>query len=348
MQPMLQPSNTMTMLQSRPASADNFQGSSASQSYQQSQRVGHTPRSMYNSQMGTSGYRGTSGPPVQAYAFQSTPNLRQETRVSSAPTTPTIQSSLLANAANNMRQSGPSPSPSTSTSNTSISPSLGGKRSPSKDDVLNGSRPNSFINLSSSIPDLSLTNFDVTPKSSPDRYRRTGRRTDSHGSVNQTPTSQRSPSPAQPSGASVAGTSNMYQPPPPMMINRVASDDSQKLSESAKRYRRRSAGNLENTGTGTPDPSVQSSENQRPSSQGATRQPGVSTIRPVSQHSRSASNESAKLQRAGTVASSSMMEDPVKRQAPQNATVGQASRTENNSKIPARGSSEAHKRLTTK
>lgn len=145
--PHVQPSSSIAMLHSRPSSADAFQGS-------QQQRNGPAPRSMYNNGQNT-GYRGTTAPAVQPYAFQSTPNLRAESRNVSAPTT----------SHGGMGGHKPTPSASTSSSGTSSQPS-------SKDDSLMDSRPLSMINLSSPALDLSFSSFDSTPKASPDRYRR--------------------------------------------------------------------------------------------------------------------------------------------------------------------------------
>ena len=237
--PHIQPSSTISMLHSRPSSADAFQGS-------QQQRNGHAPRSMYNNGQQNTGYRGTA-PAVQPYAFQSTPNLRQESRSVSASNT---------HAAVGGHK--PTPSASTSSSGTSSQPS-------SKDDSLVDSRPLSMINLSSPALDLSFTSFDQTPKASPDRYRRpTQKRNDSINAPPKTPAPQLS--------LDGAGAN---EPSKPTSVDDMAVPKTTQ-SELAKRYRRRSLNqldtdNLLQTGAGA----------QRPSSGGASATSTPTTIRPV-------------------------------------------------------------------
>lgn len=283
LQPLHQPSSTITMIQSRPSSSDAFQGSNNSSSYLQSQRTNHNPRASYTAQ---SSYRATSAAPVQPYAFQSTPHLRQETRTISAPNSASLNSST----GQKQAQQG--------SLSTSASPV--GKRVVSKDD-LTDSRPTSFINLSSSVPDLSLVNFDTTPKASPDRYRRGSRRTDSSGPPTPTGAPQYAAS-AAPTGSGMSAVEHLYTPPaaPAAPMIRTVSDDNQpsKAAEAAKRYRRRSLGNFENATPATA--AAPSGQTSRPSSSGPTQNtsrpssPGTG-IRPPSSHGRTGSRESAKF-----------------------------------------------------
>ncbi|TIA06327.1 hypothetical protein D6C81_09950 [Aureobasidium pullulans] len=225
--------SSINMLHSRPSSSDAYQANH--------QRVGSTPRSNYRSSPSTT--------PVQPYAFQATPHLRQESRTISAP-------SNVPQAQQKGHKSTGSTSTTSSADLTTKTPPL----SPGKD---------AFINLSSNIPDLSLTSFETTPKSSPNRYRRTPQRADFNHSLQ-----QKGPSPA-------SSADNLLTPPAPQLI-RTSSDDltvtKSSTSESAKRYRRRSLNSLEM--------SKLEDGNQRPSSQ------GNATIRPVSFHSRTSSGDS--------------------------------------------------------
>ena len=304
MQPFTQPSATITMLQSRSSSSDAYQGPNVSQNYQQQQqqqqqRGGQNSRNMHN--VHQSGHRGTgtSTAPVQPYAFQSTPHLRQENRTISggAPPPPSnLQSSVSSPIYNSARHGFNGPA-SNASSTTSSSPSLTARRVPSRDDLPSADRPSSFISLSSSVPDLSLTNFDTTAKSSPDRYRRAARRTDSNNSITQA--SQHTS--AAPSGSGMSAVEHLYTPPPTLVSRNTNEDPAATRSpESAKRYRRRSlGGNLDAAATSAPQPV--SPTNQRPSSQGTTglRQSQASTIRPVSQHERTPSGESVQSRGRG-------------------------------------------------
>ncbi|KAK5134528.1 hypothetical protein LTR08_006445 [Meristemomyces frigidus] len=311
----MQSSGTITMLHSRPSSADAFQ---SPQQFQQSPRLGQTPRSMYNGANNTS-YRGASSAPVQPYAFQTTPHLRQETRNVSAP-----------NGGNN-RHSTHIPSPSTSSSDTASMPSA-------KDDSVIGSRPGSMINLSSQLPDLSFTPFDVSPaKPSPDRYRRpTQKRIDSNSTLPKAST--------QPSGSGMGSVNHLYQQPPAAPQRQDSADDmavpKTKESESAKRYRRRSLNSLETqnlaapqTGAGAPRPS---------SGNGPSAISTPTTIRPVSFQSQGSSEEGLGAPRNASQTS-----------LPKTESSGHSVRSQENVKppqqkavsVPPRGSSDANKRL---
>lgn len=310
--PLSSPTSTITMLHPRPSSSEVFQASAGNPPYQQPQRISSAPRSIYNSQ---AGYRGTSAAPVQPYAFQATPQLRQDSRTNSAPSVPHSQSS------NSTTRQGhrSTPSSSSASSDMSSAPSVKAKQSPSKDDLFAGSTRNSFIGLSSSIPDLSLTNFDPTPKSSPNRYRRSPQRIDSSSSLHKTTSTSSS---AAPSGSGMAAVDHLYTPPPQLgAMGRTASDDltitkSTSATDSAKRYRRRSMNSLESNQAVSGNAAGQSPQNQRPaSSQGPSTS---STIRPVSYHSRTSSTESAKGLRAPST------NPPVSRLQPSNMSVAYA------------------------
>lgn len=260
------------MLHSRPSSSEAFQGSS--QQFSQSPRLVNsshsTHGSMYNGQ--NNPYRGASGAPVQPYAFSSTPNLRKDTRNSSAP--PAAHAAVHKHAHTQSASAS-----STTSSDVSSQPSA-------KDDSVMGSQNGSLINLSSAIPDLSLTSFDGHPKPSPDRYRRpTQKRAES---ANTTPKASQ-PQP-QPQAAAVVQQ--------PTSLSRTESVDDMALTKSAnsaaKRYRRRSL-NVATLETSTTQASAGAQGGQRPSSGHGSST--TSTIRPVSFHTRSGSDDSQKSQR---------------------------------------------------
>ncbi|KAF2165183.1 hypothetical protein M409DRAFT_67447 [Zasmidium cellare ATCC 36951] len=267
------------MLHSRPSSSDAFQGSS--QQYPQSPRMGQQSRSMYNGQ--NTGYRGTSAGPVQPYAFQSTPHLRQETRTVSAPST-----SHGAVGSHRHAHTQSASASSTTSSDTSSQPSA-------KDDSVMGSRNGSLINLSSSVPDLSLTSFDSPAKASPDRYRRPGTKRVESGNV--------TPKAAPPqlgasyfsAGASAASASTQQAP-----LQRQGSVDDMAVSsksDTPARYRRRSLNNLDTSAIQAAANGQRPSDNQSQSGLEPSATFTPTTIRPVSFHERQASNESQSSQR---------------------------------------------------
>lgn len=272
-------------------------------------------RSVYNAQ--NTGYRGTSAAPVQPYAFQSTPNLRQDnTRTVSAPST---SHGTIGSGRHTHTQS--ASASSTTSSDASSQPSA-------KDDSVMGSRNGSLINLSSSIPDLSLTTFDQPAKPSPDRYRRPAqKRTESTQSGNVTPkaSSPQLGSSVQPSGSGMASVSHLVQQQPAAPQRQGSVDDMEmgKSSESglAKRYRRRSLNNFDGSNLQVTD------ANARPSSGHGN----ATTIRPVSFHSRSGSDDSQSSQR--------------KKGKENLNTASAASAEQKGVNIPPRGSSEAGKRM---
>jgi hypothetical protein len=136
-------SSTITMLHSRPSSAEAFQGPQ-----QQSPRLGQAPRSMYNGSNNTS-YKSQAAP-VQPYAFQATPTLKPETRAVSA-----------SNGGQNhlsVQRAGHSQSASSSTASSDASSA--------KDDSVIGTQAETSINFSSS-PDLSLQSHRPTATGEP-------------------------------------------------------------------------------------------------------------------------------------------------------------------------------------
>lgn len=296
MQPLVQTS-TMSMLQSRSNSND-------AQSYQHGQRPTSTSRGSYTSHGSMGQYRATSSAPVQPYAFQATPNLRQEHRT--GPTTGQQAS----------RSTGTSIGSTSEKSTLSSSPAS--SISAPKEDI---SRPHSIISLSSSIPDLSLHNWDTTPKASPDRYRRSSSRKVETGSpVSALPTLAT----AAPSGSGMAAVEHLYIPPPaPRTVQRTASEERlpSKSSDPAKRYRRRSsmvepATIGQNTLQASPRPGSSTSVDGKNTT---TSVPGTSS------HSRNGSSESHKSQDAPP----------------------SPSRTARKDTSPVRASAETHKRVPT-
>ncbi|PPJ61349.1 hypothetical protein CBER1_09589 [Cercospora berteroae] len=269
--PLSSPSSTITMLHSRPSSSDAFNGSS--QQYSSSPRQGQQTRSMHNGQNGS--YRSTAAAPVQPYAFQSTPNLRQESR--------SVSQSAVSHGVIGQK---PAHTHTQSVSNSSTTSSDTSSQPSAKDDSVIGSKNSSLINLSSSVPDLSLTTFDQPAKPSPGRYRRAGQRIESGTST---------PKASQPTATSVGpSTSNsgdtVAEAPLSQPVQRRESQDDIAVktgsAELAKRYRRRSMNTIDtvsHTGAGAQGPAP----SHGPSSSVAT------TIRPVSSHTRSGSDESS-------------------------------------------------------
>ncbi|KAF2216202.1 hypothetical protein CERZMDRAFT_64653 [Cercospora zeae-maydis SCOH1-5] len=236
---------------------------------------------MHNGQ--NAGYRSTSAAPVQPYAFQSTPNLRQEARSVSQSTT---SHGVIGGEKHAHTHTQSVSNSSTTSSDTSSLPSA-------KDDSVIGSKNSSLINLSSSVPDLSLTSFDQPTKPSPGRYRRAGQRTESGTS---TPKAATQAAPGTSSGPStssrgdVGSDSAISQPGQ----RRESQDDIAVKSgsaELAKRYRRRSMNTIDSA-AGAPGPA--SSHGSSPSV--------ATTIRPVSSHTRSGSDESSASHRRAEAA----------------------------------------------
>jgi hypothetical protein len=287
-------SSTITMLHSRPSSSEAFQSPP-----QQSPRLGQAPRSMYNGSNNTA-YK-NSPSPVQPYAFQSTPHLRQESRTISAPS---ADQNLLS-----VQRAGHAQSASTSTASSSDASSA-------KDDSVIGTQAESSINFSSSVPDLTLNNFDQPAKPSPDRYRRTARRTNSNNSVPKT----------APTGAASSPTTtfaSVLSPPSPT-IERTASHDDAAVPKSgngelAKRYRRRSLNTIEILPNG---------DAQRPSSShGANAAPAANTIRSV--------GTSETTQRSNSTSEGSSLK------------ANETPSSQKTVNVPPRGASDPAKRLAT-
>jgi hypothetical protein len=217
-----QQSSTVTMLQTRPASASGIiHASSQSQSHHQypvnSQQMHRNSFHGLNNGMGA--YRGhTVVAPIAPYAFTSTPNLalpgqraqsaphlRLDQRTSSAPST--AQHSESGNTANRSRYP-PTLSVSTTSSSSSSEVSLTQR---SKDDsVLTGTarivsgtaRPHSTIITSAQNLAAPVTSSPVKP--SPDRYRRPNNRRSESSSASQQAAQQ-------PPSLSLAGMPNVMQ-----------------------------------------------------------------------------------------------------------------------------------------
>lgn len=176
--PIVQSTSTMTMLHTPP---DAFQNANPSQQPHSSSRMAQIPRShIFNANNGGMSYRGMASTP--AYAFRSTPNLRQEVRSSSSPMfRPQPGQSTMHNTY--------SSSSSTATASSSSSnPSQKGHYILSKDDsVLAMPRQpaalTSTLMASSSTPDLLMRSYDAPARPSPDRYRRVQRRADSSPAI---------------------------------------------------------------------------------------------------------------------------------------------------------------------
>ncbi|EON62238.1 hypothetical protein W97_01459 [Coniosporium apollinis CBS 100218] len=358
--PIIPQTSTITMLHTSP---DPFQTSSSPQGHHQSSRASQMSRShIYNTQSGAMGsYRPTAAAPVATYAFQTTPHLRQDNRTTSAPAHPYAQQNgpTLSHRPGQPSSSSNSTNSSSSSSNKSL-----GRNVVSKDDSVLSShqrsyagaenRPLSTVSLSTSVPDLSLSTFDLPSKPSPDRYRRVPRRSDSSPTLQQHEQFQSGRS-AVPSGSGMATVAHLYQGAVPInTANRPShqrtgsADETQasRASEQAKRYRRRSMTGIEsgdassgavttNTSSGTawrsPSPSGQNMQANKPS---------TPANRPVSHHPHTSSGDARPSTAAARPASS--------RQSSSGSITQQAMAAGKPElkivNIPARGSSEASKR----
>ncbi|KAF2431583.1 hypothetical protein EJ08DRAFT_181229 [Tothia fuscella] len=218
--------------------------SSSGQSHHNNSRGQGMPRSYSSHNVGLP-YRGASATPVAPYAFQSTPHLRQDNRTVSASNSAHRQSigpqSLSANRHKYTPSSSDSTASSTSASNSSAG---GGQYSLSKDDsVLVGQRPlsqfgtptTSFL-TSSSTPDLSLTNFEMLPKPSPDRYRRSVPRGNSSNSVNTSQQTQDSTKYNSANGGQINSQVNLANTNRTSILSIGGAEEAQ----TARRYRRKS------------------------------------------------------------------------------------------------------------
>lgn len=265
-----------TMLHARNPSSDSFNMSG--QPYQSPTRS-HTPRTVsYNSQTGTPvSQRSTSGP-VQPYAFKATPQLKLENRPMPAAIGPTVDSPqsvsgpTLDHMSFEKRQSSKgTPSNHSRTSST---------KEPLTPVESAFDRPASVIQLSASVPDLTLTSFDTTPKSSPNRYRRSPQRVESAQDLHQQP--------ATPTSNASTGDGLVTASPSPSPV--PSQSQIGRSPEAAKRYRRRSSNTLDTARTSTT--SLQHVEARRSSVVGNKHDGAASTIRPVSGHTRNTSTTS--------------------------------------------------------
>ena len=360
-----QQSSTVTMLQTRPASASGpFQTSGQAQ---QHIRTPQMPRNIYNINTGTTSYRGhTPMSPVAPYAFTTTPalsgnanplrqnpttpHLRLDNRTSSAPVLP-YSHQVSANNLSHQTQRQHSIYPVNSTgSETVASSSTPDLLSFAKDDSLitpKGSlkiqRPLSSIELNT--PDLSPSGSVIPTKPSPDRYRRNHRRAET--SVPAT-TGQTLGGSALPSGSGMATVSHLYVPamsspatftasqksnvgsPLPTrqdgplhhspQLQPISKDDTSiqfSSPEQAKRYRRRSIGNMEpgdSTGQHIDTREQKTIMNQPRTYASVVSSPSVSDVkdrrpspphsRPSSSHGRNGSDESVGSNRTGSRPSS--------------------------------------------
>ncbi|KAI4922383.1 hypothetical protein J4E90_000814 [Alternaria incomplexa] len=220
---------------------------------QQQQRASQMPRNQQNGNSGGTGYRGTAAP-IAPYAFNSTPQLRQDNRSASTPAPQTLQQPP--NHANQTRLGHPSHPSSSSDSTVSTSGSSNrssaGPPAAARDDrdtkkPYDSAAPS--ITLSTSIPDLSLSIGDTPAKPSPGRYRRGAGRTDSSNSI---PTGASTPTQRSTSGGnSQMGPTQSDGPQPfrPGHNRANSADDTQVIRsggiDPAKRYRRRSFNGLE-------------------------------------------------------------------------------------------------------
>ncbi|KAL3480330.1 hypothetical protein BJX99DRAFT_254635 [Aspergillus californicus] len=276
-----QQSSTVQVLQTRPSSSSG--AFTTPQSLQQtSSRNSGMSWNTYNASANPSGYR-PSHQVVAPYAFTSTPNLsnspnvqnrqswspslRPEHRTSSAPSVPQAP----ANAAHVGSNSRPvnntaAGSVSTSSSTSSIQSHM------SKDDTAIPSRqlrsdpsirPLSTANLPSPTPPFMNMSSPTVSRPSPDRYRRGNRRSDAPPGASSTSTSITGPgsarvSPILDESSQNSGALGVRSLVPDNSSHNIghtrapsaddASRSDKQQPELAKRYRRRSWGNIDNTG----------------------------------------------------------------------------------------------------
>lgn len=280
-----QQSGTVPVLQTRPSSSSGAFTSSTQSSPPQNSRNSAMSWNTYNTIGGSGSYR-VGHQVVAPYAFTSTPNLsnstnmsnrqswsphlRSDHRTSSAPSAPQVSPSPAYPGVNSRLVNHPAAgSVSTSSSNSSVQSYL------SKDDTAIPSRqprgggepplrPLSTANLPSPpSPNFMNISSPTVARPSPDRYRRGTRRPDGAGASQPAATPTNAPGLARvPSGMTddhssqssyVSGSKGPVQDASRTPgHNRVPSaDDSsrtEKQPELAKRYRRRSWGNMDNAG----------------------------------------------------------------------------------------------------
>ncbi|RHZ50030.1 uncharacterized protein CDV56_104177 [Aspergillus thermomutatus] len=265
-----QQSSTVSVLQTRPSSSSGSFAPSPQSSQQQNSRNPTMSWNSYNTVSGSQGYR--AGHQVVApYAFTGTPSLpnsnfntmqnrqswtphlRPENRTSSAPSVPQ-GSSVHAHAVGSNPRFFHHPaagSVSTSSSNSSV------QSYRSKDDSAIPSRqsrsdpplrPLSTVNLPSSSSSFMNISSPTVARPSPDRYRRGNRRVDNAAGVQSTVTASSLPGEDQ-----LASKNALQDPSRNRGHARVSSVDDiarpeKPQAELAKRYRRRSWGNMDNAG----------------------------------------------------------------------------------------------------
>lgn len=276
-------------------------------------------------------YRGTSAAPIQPYAFSSTPGLAPNGqwqqypayRASSSSAVPTMQSFDPNNGFGRSRHHQNASLPNLS--NSAMAVASGGSR----DDFAlppPGARRNSPVPRPQSAAYLSSPTAPVSlgpapsPKSQPDRYRRSAQRTDLGT------TAQGS---AGPSGSGMASVSHLYQPQPSPTRERRPSGPSRPNSFSAKmsgsvddmqlyrnqaeskRVRRRSMPALESADLQRPLAPLDTkrSEEAQSAPKGATDKEHVKTARVVAINS-SVTNSSAKNGSSESLASSRSSNSP--------------------------------------
>ncbi|PZD37176.1 hypothetical protein A1F97_07808 [Pyrenophora tritici-repentis] len=295
-------------------------------------RATQMPRNQQNANSGGTGYRGTAAP-IAPYAFNSTPQLRQENRSVSAPTPQALQQppshtttqSRLGHPSHPSSSSDSTVSTSGSSNRSSGGPTMGVKDDSDLKKPVDSVAPS--ISLSTSIPDLSLSlGGDAPTKPSPGRYRRGAGRTDSSNSVptgGTTPT-QRSTtagssyittSQSTPNGTS--GAPELSPPFRPGHSRANSADDTQVIRsggvDPAKRYRRRSFNGLEAENAA---PSIVPL--QAASATGQNTNSSTNTTRPSSSsrtESRPDSNQSHERQGSAGSASSNNSSAPQSRPA---------------------------------
>ncbi|KAL4818696.1 hypothetical protein BDW67DRAFT_182845 [Aspergillus spinulosporus] len=263
-----QQSSAVPVLQTRPSSSSG--AFTTSQSLQQTDsRNSAMSWNTYNTAGNSGGYR-PGHQVVAPYAFTSTPNLsnspnlqnrqswspslRPEHRTSSAPSAPQLpaNASLVGNNSHPVHHTAAG-SVSTSSSNSSVQSHM------SKDDTaipsrqLRGDpsiRPLSTANLPSPTPPFMNISSPTVSRPSPDRYRRGNRRSDASAGARASPPIL-DENPQNTTSAGQSGVRSLI-PEGKGHTRATSADDNSRLDkpqpELAKRYRRRSWGNIDNTG----------------------------------------------------------------------------------------------------
>ncbi|RHZ61484.1 hypothetical protein CDV55_103187 [Aspergillus turcosus] len=265
-----QQSSTVSVLQTRPSSSSASFAPSPQSSQQQNSRNSTMSWNSYNTVSGSQGYR--AGHQVVApYAFTGTPSLpnsnfntmqnrqswtphlRPENRTSSAPSVPQGSPVHAHGVGSNHRYSHhpAAGSVSTSSSNSSV------QSYRSKDDSAIPSRqsrsdpplrPLSTVNLPSSSSSFMNISSPTVARPSPDRYRRGSRRVDNAAGAQSTVTA--SSLPGEDQFTSKNALQDLSRRPGHTRVS--SADDTARpekpQAELAKRYRRRSWGNIDNAG----------------------------------------------------------------------------------------------------